>query len=290
MHDLGKNDTCVFTVFYPEMEKWILEFTETLLKQDFLDFDLVIVNDGIDLSKLKLLDQKFNCKLLPPCRSIARNRNTGFAYLIKSGYRNVIFADSDDLMQSDRISTCRSFLQESEIVVNDLTIMSSNGELLKENYFGHRMGEKQDIHLSDILDHNMMGMSNTGLRAEILNGIIIPEEIEVVDWHLFTILLNRGHKTIFTSTTSTCYRQHDHNMHGFHRPDDKNIITLARNKYLHYYHLQHLSSYFNERAKDYDRIRHKLNNPDFREQYLKNINDQHPENPFWFECIKPDLI
>lgn len=288
MSKICKNDTCIFTVLYPAMEKWLPEFAESLSEQDFSDFDLVIVNDGLHVKQLKVLDQKFNCKILPSSSSIADNRNTGFAWLINSGYRFVIFADADDLMDKNRLSQCRELLQNNEIVVNDLNLVTSEGERIKKNYLAERLGEFKKIQLNDILDYNFMGLGNSCLRVELLNDINIPENIEVVDWYLFTILLSRGHHAVFTSSTSTLYRQHHSNILGFHQPDENNIDLLAERKYLHYYHLQTLSDHHQKRFTEFTKLVEKLKDPIFKKIYLKKINDQLPEHPFWFESIKPD--
>lgn len=288
MSKICKNDTCIFTVLYPVREKWLPEFAESLSEQDFSDFDLVIINDGLDVKQLKVLDQKFSCKILPSSGSIAGNRNTGFAWLINSGYRFVIFADADDLMDKNRLSYCRELLQTNEIVINDLTLVTSNGESITKNYLAERLGEFKEIQLNDILDYNFMGLGNSSVRVEILNDINIPEDIEVVDWYLFTKLLSRGHHAVFTSSTSTLYRQHDSNIIGFHQPDENNIDLLAERKYLHYYHLQTLSDHHQKRCTEFTKLVEKLKDPIFKKIYLKKINDQMPEYPFWFESIKTD--
>ena len=139
MNNSAKNDICVFTVVYPSMEKWIPQFTRSLLKQDLKDFDLLIVNDGLGLEKLKLFDHMFNCKILPSSRSIAKNRSTGFSSMLKSGYRYVIFADMDDLMAKNRISSSRKLLDNYDIVVNDLALINSNGECIMDQYLSGRL-------------------------------------------------------------------------------------------------------------------------------------------------------
>jgi glycosyltransferase involved in cell wall biosynthesis len=270
------------------MEKWIHEFADSLSHQDFQDFDLVMINDGLDVKQLKVLDQKFNCKIIPSTGSFAGNRNTGFAYLIQCGYRFVIFTDADDLMDKNRLSHCRELLQNNEIVINDLTLITSKGESIKKNYLAERLGDFKKIQLNDILDYNIMGLGNSSARVEILNEIIIPEDIEVVDWYLFTMLLKRGHKAVFTSSTSTLYRQHDSNILGFHKPDEANINMLAERKHLHYFHLQTLSDHHQKRFTEFSKLVEKLKDPVFKKKYLKKINDQIPEYPFWFESIKPD--
>jgi hypothetical protein len=289
MRKENKNDTCVFTVLYPGMEKWIHEFADSLSHQVFQDFDLVMINDGLENRLLKVLDQKFNCKILPSSGSIAGNRNTGFAWLINSRYRFVIFADADDLMDKNRLRHCRELLQNHEIVVNDLTLITSKGEIIKKNYLAKRLGEFKEIQLYDILDYNFMGLGNSSVRVEILNDLNIPEDIEVVDWYLFTTLLSRGHHAVFTSSTSTHYRQHHSNILGFHQPDENNIDLLAERKYLHYYHLQTLSEHHQKRFTEFNNLIKKLKDLNFKKKYLKKINDQIPEYPFWFESIKPDL-
>jgi glycosyltransferase involved in cell wall biosynthesis len=270
------------------MEKWIPQFTESLLKQDFKDFDLVIVNDGLGLEKLKLLDHLFNCKILPSSSSIAKNRSTGFSSMLKSGYRYVIFADADDLMAKNRVSSSRELLDNYDIVVNDLTIINSNGEHIMDQYLTGRLGNFKKIHLNEILDYNFMGLGNSSVRVEILNNLTIPEDINAVDWYMFTILLNRGHHAVFTSSTSTLYRQHQSNIVGLHQLDENNTILLAEQKYLHYFHLQKLSQHYRNRFIEFSKLVIKLKDPIFKKKYLEKINDQMPECPFWFESIKPD--
>lgn len=288
MRNSSQNDTCVFTVLYPSMAKWINEFAVSLKEQDLKDFDLIIVNDGLDSKELKTLEQKFNCKILPPGKNIAGNRNIGFSYMVKNEYQFVIFADADDLMVKNRLSHCRELLHNNEVVVNDLTLVTIKGDIIKKNYLAERLGEFKEIQLNDILDYNYMGLGNSSARVEILKNIIIPDDIEVVDWYLFTILLNRLHHAVFTSSTSTLYRQHQSNILGFHQPDENNIDLLAELKYQHYYHLQTLSDHHQKRFTEFSKLVENLKDPIFKKIYLKKIKDQMPEYPFWFESIIPD--
>lgn len=289
MSNQNKNDTCVFTVLYPGMEKWIDEFADSLSKQDFPDFDLVMINDGLDLEQLKGIGQKFNCKILTPSGSIAGNRNKGFSYIVKNGYRFVIFSDSDDLMGKNRISLCRELLKDYDIIVNDLTVINSKGKTITAHYLSRRLKDRQSIRLEDILDHNIIGLGNSSVKAEVLNGIVIPDELKVVDWYLFTKLLSRGCKAVFTSSASTLYRQHESNILGFHRPDTHNIRSLIQQKYRHYYHLQNLSSHHKKRFAEYDQLIQNIKDPVFLESYLKQIREELPDFPFWFESVKPHL-
>lgn len=287
MNNSAIHDICVFTVVYPSMEKWIPQFTESLVNQDFQDFDLVIVNDGLDPRKLEVFNDLFNCKLLSSNKSIAKNRSTGICKMIEIGYRYVVFADADDLMATNRISSSRELLDNYDIVVNDLALINSNGEHIMDHYLSGRLGNFKDIQLSEILDYNFMGLSNSSARVEILKNINIPEDIEAVDWFLFTTLLNRGYHAVFTSSTSTLYRQHHFNTVGFHKPDENNIVFLAKQKYLHYLYLQKLSEHHQNRFEEFSKLVIKLKDPFFKKVYLETINDYMPENPFWFETIQP---
>jgi glycosyltransferase involved in cell wall biosynthesis len=284
----AKNDTCVFTVAYPLMEKWIPQFTESLLKQSLKDFDLVIVNDGLDLKMLNPLEQKFNCIILPSGGSIAKNRSAGFSGILNNGYRYVIFADADDLMAENRISISKRLLDDYDIVVNDLTLINPNGEYIMDQYLSARLGSLKRINLNEILDYNFIGLGNSSARVEILHNIIIPENIEAVDWYLFSLLLYRGHNAVFTSSTSTLYRQHHSNLIGLNQLDENNILLLAEQKYLHYFYLQNLSEHHQNRFIEFSKLVVKLKDPIFRKKYLEKMSDQEPEYPFWFESIKPD--
>lgn len=270
------------------MEKWIPQFIDSLLKQDFKDFDLVIVNDGLSSEKLKIFEGLFSCKLLASNSSIAKNRNSGFSLLLGSGYRYVVFADSDDLMANNRISNCKLLLEDYEIVVNDLALINSDGVFIRDQYLSDRLGNFKKIHPYEIFDYNFVGLSNSSARVEILNDITIPDNIEAVDWYLFSTLLNRGHHAVFTSSTSTLYRQHTSNILGFHQLDEKKITFLAEQKYLHYSYLQKHSKQHRYRFVEFSKLLDKLKDPIFKKEYLKRINEQMPDNPFWFEAIKPD--
>ena len=257
------------------------------MKQDDDAFDLVIVDDGLGQESLAELKNKFHCHLLEPSGNIAENRLAGFRFMIDAGYQYTVFADADDLMSADRVRVTTKLLENYDIVANDLDIMSSDGQFIKKAIWSDRLQNLSEITPEDIFDSNIIGLGNSGVRTAILTGLEIPSYIIAVDWFIYTVLLNRGYRAIFTSRTSTGYRQHDANILGIGDSEisDSELKKKIKIKSAHYRALRNLSPRYARKYAYYSTLESQINNPEELNRHMADRAMLEKDNSFWLETV-----
>ena len=143
----------------------------------------------------------------------SKNRQHGINYCIDNNYEILIFGDSDDYFDKNRIDKSIELLKEFDIVVNDLSLFDENG-IYESEYLSHRLDNLDVVDLAFIKDKNIFGLSNTAIRLENISQVLFDDEIIAVDWYFFKVLLKQGLKAVFTNEIVTYYRQYDNNIIG----------------------------------------------------------------------------
>ena len=206
----------VFVTFlYPGAEKYLNQFIHSLNNQTDNDFDIIVHNDG-----LKNIDFLFN-KLKRPikffesgCKNLFDIRLQTFKRCKSEGYKYIIIGDPDDYFENNRISITKGFLKDYNLVVNDVTLINEFGQIKKEKIFSSRLDNYSSIKLKDIINYNFIGFTNSAFLVDLISDDfnISNKNVIAVDWLLFTILLSKKIKAIFTSDTVSFYRQHQNNI------------------------------------------------------------------------------
>ena len=218
------NKVAFLTTVFPKNEEFLKPFFNSLSTQTFKNFDLVIVNDNFkNLNFYKNLYSNLNIIEINSSNTPAKNREAGINYCIDQKYDFLIFGDSDDYFQKNRVKKSLEFLKKTDVVVNDLSLFNIDG-VFKEKYISHRINNLENIDLEFIKDKNIFGMSNTAINLKKLTKVFFDDKIVAVDWYFFKRLLEKGLKAIFTNETITYYRQHEKNTIGL--SVKKNIYKL----------------------------------------------------------------
>lgn len=287
MNMTTKNRACVFTVVYPGCIKFWGDFIASVESQDYQPFDLVLLNDGVTDVHRQLPNGNINMIVIPASGSIAEIREQGIRWLIDSRYDTIIFADADDYFSKNRVRTSIEMIQQADIYVNDISMVSSEGLLLEDKYFSNRLNNGIYPDIEFLVNRNIMGLGNTAVRREALRGIEIPKDTVAVDWLLFTDLLLNDRAAVFSNDAVTFYRQHEANTIGLGKPDEKRIMKsievqsrhsayFAPESELHKAHLDHileLKQYLTGNRENFNL---------YVEQVQKNITPF----PFWWEEVK----
>lgn len=238
----------VFTVIFPQNIIYFDDFINSINNQSLQKFDLILINDGVDSLFFEQKKSSIKCpfKVINVVDDIpyGKIREFGIHEVIKMGYDNVVFADSDDIMSHNRVELSLKALNDYPIVFNDLTLINSLGTTLKENIWRKRLVNKT-LNKSFLLDKNVVGLGNSAIRTCKLKGIIIPDRIIATDWFIFSKIINDD-EAYFLSECTTLYRQHNFNSVGCH-----DLITIERLKYIlsvkeiHYSELCHYDTIYN---------------------------------------------
>ncbi len=223
------NSIAFLTTVFPENEKFLKTFFNSLSTQTFKNFDLIVVNDNFTnldyykniYSDLKIID--INSSGTP-----AKNKEAGINYCIDNKYEILIFGDSDDYFQNNRIIKSIEFLKKKDIVVNDLTLFNDNG-IYENKYLSNRLKNLDVIDLEFIKDKNIFGMSNTAIKLQGIKKVYFHEEIISIDWYFFKLILKQGLQAIFTNETVSFYRQHANNTTGLSVKNNKYYLWWEKN-------------------------------------------------------------
>ena len=209
------------TTIFPMKIEYLYDFFNSLEKQTYKNFDIIVVNDGYE--NFKLLIDKYNTLNIIEVKysnTIAKNREYGINYVIDKKYDILIFGDSDDYFSNNRIEHSIDLLGQFDIVINDLSLFNEKSIYCKR-YISNRIKNGTKINFEFIKDKNIFGLSNTALNINILDNIVFDKDMVAVDWFLYKSLLKLEYSAIFTNETETYYRQYKNNTIGL---DIKNGI------------------------------------------------------------------
>lgn len=277
-----KNDTAVFTVIFPENKEFFEGFTQSLKKQSHQEFDLVILNDGV--SMLPDCFNGLNCLLFDTTTTIAKTRQLGLKILIDEGYKQIVFADSDDRLMANRVEVSVQLLKEADLVANDLNLIDAQGNSMLNGFWKERIENLSQISRSFIMDKNIFGLGNSACRGSFLEELTIPESLRVVDWYIFIQLFKEHHTALFTSDTATEYRIRAGNLGSIGKVNEESVRRCLKVKKQYYKLLSEASAIYAEKYNLILQKEKKLENQEALHKFVKN-RAQEIANPFWWEDV-----
>lgn len=265
--------TAFLTTIFPMNKQYLYDFFDSLKEQTNKNFDVIIVNDGYkDFEQIQSeYNQVLNIVELKYSHTPAKNREYGINYCMQNGYDILIFGDSDDYFEKNRVEKSLEFLKEYDIVVNDLSLVDENG-VYKTKYLSHRLNNLEEVKFEFIFKKNIFGLSNTAIKLKSISKITIPEDLVAVDWYIFSILLMENKRAVFTNETVSYYRQYQENIVGLKKPDETSFKKGLEVKVKHY---KALNNKIDESSLELKR----LSKIKFSEK-IKSI-----DNPLWWELI-----
>ena len=269
---MQSNKIAFLTTVFPINSKYLYNFFGSLKNQTYKNFDVIVVNDGHkEFEEVKsFFDQALNIVELQYSNTPAKNREYGINYCIDHKYDILIFGDSDDYFENNRVEKSLELLKETDIVVNDLSLFDENG-VYEEKYLSHRLENLDVVDFEFIKDKNIFGLSNTAIKLDDIQKITIPYGLVAVDWYIFSVYLMSGKKAVFTNETVSYYRQYQQNIIGFKKLDESFFKKGVEIKRKHYEALNDKNNQFSSELK-------RLSNSSFSDR--EKIN-----NPLWWELI-----
>ena len=277
-----------FVIFsYPDCKLFLPQTLASLSKQSDQDFDVIIFNDGLE--NLDVICQDFLNKtpyIKPISGNIEAIRSNGLSQMKKSGYKNIIFGDADDVFSTNRIEVSKKLLTKYDVAVNDLDICNENLTQTIPKYFRNRIASDTILNAKAIHKSNCIGFTNSALRAEVIPELEFAQNLIAIDWAFFTFILRGKSRAYFTSRTSTKYRIHQKSYYDVTSKDPSTLLFQVNAKQLHYHYL---AKYFNEYAQlseEFLDLQQKLKDLAFYESYKREMMALQTEFPFWWEGAK----
>lgn len=277
-----KNPIALFVVFYPGIESYIKDFFDSLINQSRKDFDLIIVNDRWKSKGLTNRYPDLHIVELSGNNSIAKNREIGINHIIHQGYKYLLLCDADDTFHPQRVEYSIRTLLEYDIVVNDVNIISSDGQVMVSDYFSKSLKENEVLDIDFLLKKNIFGFSNTAIKLEQNFECIFPPHLKIIDWYFFTQLIFVGMKACFIPVSLTNYRQHSNNLIGISSFSVEMFRRLTKLKMQHFDSLSKWNIFFSPYADKAKFLEYLTD-----EEIKKLLNERQKENPYplWWEVI-----
>lgn len=118
-------------------EKYIRESIESVLKQDYIDFEFIIIDDGSTDKTLEIIEEYE--KVDERIRLIKNEKNKGLSYNLNEGVKisnadYIVRMDADDISHSNRLSTQIRVLTDNpniDILGSYANEINEYGELIK---------------------------------------------------------------------------------------------------------------------------------------------------------------
>lgn len=205
--------TLLAVVLFPGCEAWYSDLFTSIEKQSNNSFDLLILNEGkITVPEIHIRGKIWQAEAgetATPCK----NRNQIIQFAKEYHYENLLFADADDTLKTNRIEKTLEGLIDYHFVCSDLAITDAQNKIIAERMFD--FGKDLIVDTTEsVLNCNYLGLSSAGIRINALAGITIPANLIAVDWWLFSVLLLNGFKGLFLQSPLINYRQHSSNTAG----------------------------------------------------------------------------
>lgn len=190
-------------------EKYIKEQLNSILKQ-LGDNDEVIISDDSStdntLAIISLFKDK-RIKLFPNQQFHSPVFNFENAIIHSSG--DVIFlCDQDDIWEDNKVSVVCKHLLDYSMVVSDCTIVNSNGDIVRNTFYGNKIPSKSTF--ANILRNHFLGCC-MAFRRELLDiALPFPPRIAMHDIWL-GLCASAFSSVIFIPDKLIRYRRHDNN-------------------------------------------------------------------------------
>lgn len=222
-------------------QKYLSSCIESILKQSYGDFELVIVDDGsIDNSGKIIKEYADKDKRIKPFykdneKSIAKTRNF---LLEKVSGEYFIFVDSDDVVEKDFLKILLETMEQSQSDIVSCGFKTINMPVFIKKGYG-----KKEVDSSEALEYMLFSgkfyaLWNKLIKTEKAKGVRFDESLNFgEDLIYFFNLLKNDLKFTFIENPLYFYRLHPNSLSTGHINDEKKaflekLIELSKdNKY-----------------------------------------------------------
>lgn len=213
----------ILTALYNH-EKYIEESLNSILQEDYVNKELIIVNDG-STDESELVVKKWieaNGHILPveyisrPNKGICATANE---LITRSRGKYLVWLPSDDVFINNTIGDRVRILEDNPdklVLLSDAAVVNSNSEIIGKSSMEHHQVNKQNYLNDDgILKQTITGLGISGATLFVNKGIynlvgLYPEGLSAEDWYFFQrAAINK--KILFWDKTVSLYRVHAKN-------------------------------------------------------------------------------
>lgn len=229
---MGYKRTALITFIYPAAKKYLSALVADLNNQTDKNFTVVVFNDGVEQPEKWLNELRVPHQIIPvEAETPMTIRFEALELLRTMGFEYIIFQDSDDGLNANRVEVVVELLKDYPMVVNDLDIMNETGQVISTNIWKERFEVKPTFSSDDLVSYNFAGLGNTAIHSQLLHATPRQpsKELIAVDWYIFySILKSTAVVGYRTSRCTTLYRQHSQNSVGQMTPEKRDMAMQVK--------------------------------------------------------------
>lgn len=200
------------------VEKYISKCLDSLVNQDYPNFDVVVVNDGSPFNEQKIID-KYVLKYPQLVKSIIKE-NGGYGSALETGFRYsdadyVLICDPDDYLEKNALSVLANNLEATgaELSIGAKNLIYSDNDMIEyhKSYnsdFGLIESGKQYVkgqegfemfYFVDPSPHSKL------YKRSVVLGIEFPHKCSYADNLLYFYSLNKANNVVYSNDALSYY-------------------------------------------------------------------------------------
>lgn len=209
-------------------ERFLRPFLDSLVRQSFRDFRLVISDNRSSDRTVSILEE-YRAKLmhppviLPP-PDIVVSAHANFARVTeKAEGQYIMYADADDVWHSDKIDKTFAAMKQAErqfgvstpiLVHSDLAVVNEQLRCLHRSFWRYQFVDPRRTALNQLLVQNCVTGCTVMLNSPLLElGRPVPQDACAHD-HWFALVASAFGHIVVVPESLIDYRQHDRNVTG----------------------------------------------------------------------------
>lgn len=250
----------VASVVYEEALSFLNDFIISLQKQDFQEFDVLVINDNIPMDIL-VDSLKVDKKSLADKIHIVDKSKHGLLPFelriemlfeaLADGTELLILLDCDDMAKSDRVSeVVKQYDEKYDFYYNDIFLFNGVNAM-------PQMPKVTD-NIRYLLEQNYLGFSNCAINMRHVKKKFIESlwegKTQIFDWYLFSRMLLSGMIGKHVENTGTYYRIYKNNTAGIPNYTINELEKEKKIKLKHYYLLQTYDARYSKLIEIYENL------------------------------------
>lgn len=207
-------------------DKYIEEAIKSIIKQDYRNLELIIIDDGSTDRSIKIIkdlalsDSRIKYEL---CDHQGKIKAYNYGISLAHGNFIKIWA-SDDILAPNAISTLIQEIKGYDVVCHNTTITDENLNIIKTNFINMKRYDRS-LRINDVLNGLSFPSGCYLFRRKIVESAFpIPEKAQYEDWYIFMNLVFHKFKIKYLNQSLSCYRQIKQSAYGGVFNHDKQIF------------------------------------------------------------------
>ena len=199
-------------------ERYLTQAIESILRQTFSDFELIVIDDFSEDGSAKIIseyakkDDRIRCLFHKSNQGIARTLNEGMP-MSRGEY--IAYTSSDDIWEKERLEVGVEIMDRSPnvgLLHSESVVIDGDGRLTGQKFnsiYPSPTGKYSGNLFGALLRRNFMCGSSILIRRESIEGLRFNEELKYLNDWLFHLELSERNRFYYVSHPLVRYRVHE---------------------------------------------------------------------------------